>query len=320
MVHLLHRRDCGTATNEDTAMTLPIAAHVAAACLPKLCQSLWQIFNKGDGTATIKLDGPYELRLDEKSSEIRIVNTKTCEETRIWGDPHVDYNKDGKNDFDFWGTTTFKLEDGTKITINTEPWKGNANMFVANNIVVTKGDQSLVIDGLSQNKLGDLRIHQGLNGRQLDKLVPDGKLTLRENPHGVGWLNEKGQMVTQCDGNRTKIDPKHPDKPAPDFCKQLETMFHQCARDAGDVGKGGKKKSWYEAMALALGKKLDDQAKKIEELSAKVTGDGEGEGQDKPGPMAELTAASQRMGFLSNGAMTAINSVGEALTTTARKG
>jgi hypothetical protein len=36
--------------------------------------------------------------------------------------------------------------------------------------------------------------------------------------------------------------------------------------------------------------------------------------------MAELTAASQRMGFLSNGAMTAINSVGEALSTTARKG
>lgn len=301
-------------------MTLPaIAAHAAAACLPKLCNSLWQIFNKGDGTATIKLDGPYELRLNEKSSEIKIINTKTHEETRIWGDPHVDYNKDGKTDFDFWGTTTFKLGDGTKITVNTEPWKGNKNMYVANNIVVTKGNQSLVIDGLSQNKHGDLKIHQGLNGHKLDKLTPDGKLVLYENPKGVGWLTGgfNGKMVTRADGELTKCATgKH----VPDFCKQLETMFHQTAKDTGDVGKGGRKKSWYEAMAAALGKKLDQQAAKIEELSQKVSGEGGEGGQDKPGPMAELTAASQRMGFLSNGAMTAINSVGEALATAARKG
>lgn len=319
MVHLLHRRDCGTATNEDVAMTLPIAASVAAAALPKLCDKLWQIFNKGDGTATIKLDGPYELKLDEKSSEIKIVNTRTHEETRIWGDPHVDYNKDGRNDFDFWGTTTFKLEDGTKITINTEPWKGNANMFVANNIVVTKGDQSLAIDGLSQNKLGDLKIHQGLNGRQLDRLVPDGALTLRENPHGAGWLNEKGQMVSQADGNRTKVDPHKPQPPKPDFCKQLETMFHQCATDAGKLvkGRGRGGESWYAAMAAALGENLDAQAAEITRLSGLVSAPG---GKDDPSTMTDLTTASQRMGFITNGSMTAINSVGEALSSAARKG
>lgn len=295
-----------------------IAAHAASACLPKLCESLWQIFNKGDGTATIKLDGPYELKLNENGSEIRIVNTKTCEETLIWGDPHVDYNKDGKNDFDFWGTTTFKLEDGTKITINTEPWKGNANMFVANNIVVTKGDQSLVIDGLSQNKLGDLKIHQGLNGRQLDRLVPDGALTLRENPNGAGWLNEKGQMVSQADGDRTKVDPHKPQPPKPDFCKQLETMFLQCADDAGKVGKGKGKggESWYAAMGRALGESLDAQAREIEELSQLVSAGG----KDDPSNMTNLTTASQRMGFIANGSMTAINSVGEALSAAARKG
>jgi hypothetical protein len=319
MVHLLHRRDCGTATNEDTAMTLPIAASVATACLPKLCDKLWQIFNKGDGTATIKLDGPYELRLNEKNSEIKIVNTKTHEETKIHGDPHVDYNKDGKTDFDFWGTTTFKLEDGTKITINTEPWKGNANMFVANNIVVTKGEQSLVIDGLSQNKFGDLKIHQGLNGRQLDRMTPDGKLTLRENPNGVGWLNEKGQMVSQDDGNRTKIDPHKPQPPKPDFCKQLETMFHQGMQDASKMSNGKRKggDSWYAAMASALGTRLDQQAAEITRLSDLVAQQG---GQDDPSTTTDLTAASQRMGFISNGAMTAINSVGEALSTMARKG
>jgi len=299
-------------------MTLPaIAAHAAAACLPKLCNTLWQIFNKGDGTATIKLDGPYELRLNEKSSEIRIVNTKTHEETRIWGDPHVDYNKDGKTDFDFWGTTTFKLEDGTKITVNTEPWKGNQNMYVANNIVVTKGHQSLVIDGLSQNKFGDLRIHQGLNGQKLDKLTPDGKLVLYENPKGVGWLTGSfnGKMVTRADGELTKCATgKH----VPDFCKQLETMFHQCARDAGHIGKGKGKggTSWYEAMAKALGENLDAQAKEIKMLSDKISAPG---GKDDPSNMTNLTTASQRMGFIANSSMTAINSVGEALGTLARR-
>lgn len=299
-------------------MTFPaIAAQAAASILPKLCDHLWQIFNKGDGTATIKLDGPYELRLNEKNSEIKIINTKTNEETRIWGDPHVDYNKDGKNDFDFWGTTTFKLENGTKITINTEPWKGNKNMYVANNIVVTKGQQSLVIDGLSQNKHGDLKIHQGLNGHKLDALVADGKLTLRENPNGVGWLNEKGQMVTQHDGNRTKIDPHKPPT-APDFCKQLETMFHQGTQHASNTGKGKGKggTSWYEAMAKALGENLDAQAKEITDLSQKASAPG---GKDDPSTMTALTTASQRMGFLANGSMTAINSVGEALGTMARK-
>ena len=293
-----------------------IAAHAASACLPKLCESLWQIFNKGDGTATIKLDGPYELKLNENGSEIRIVNTKTCEETHIWGDPHVDYNKDGKNDFDFWGTTTFKLEDGTKITINTEPWKGNANMFVANNIVVTKGDQSLVIDGLSQNKLGDLKIHQGLNGRQLDRLVPDGALTLRENPNGAGWLNEKGQMVSQADGDRTKVDPHKPPT-APDFRAQLETMFHQGMQNASNTGKGKGKggSGWLQAMAEALGNNLHAKANEIEGLAKQVTG-----ANPDPKIMTSLQRATQEMSFWATATSTAITTSGEALNTLARKG
>ena len=36
--------------------------------------------------------------------------------------------------------------------------------------------------------------------------------------------------------------------------------------------------------------------------------------------MTNLITASQRMGFMANGSMTAINSVGEALSTMARKG
>jgi hypothetical protein len=318
MVHCPHRRSRGIANEQDTAMFPQIAAHAAAACLPKLCESLWQIFNKGDGTATIKLDGPYELRLNEKNSEIKIVNSKTGEVTWIHGDPHVDYNKDGKTDFDFWGTTTFKLEDGTKISINTEPWKGNKDMYVANNIVVTKGEQSLVIDGLSQNKHGDLKIHQGLNGRQLDRMTPDGNLTLRENPNGAGWLNEKDQMVTQADGNRTKHCASKPQPPAPDFCKQLETMFHQGMQHASDTGKGkgkGSSGGWLQAMAEALGNNLHAKANEIEGLAKQVTG-----ANPDPKIMTSLQRATQEMSFWATATSTAITTSGEALNTLARKG
>jgi hypothetical protein len=96
-------------------------------------------------------------------------------------------------------------------------------------------------------------------------------------------------------------------------------MFHQGMHDAGKVGNGKGKggESWYAAMASALGESLDKQAAEITRLSALVSQPG---GKDNPSTMTDLTAASQRMGFISNGAMTAINSVGEALSTTARKG
>lgn len=294
----------------------PITGAIVSAAASKLTNNLWQIFNKGDGTASVKLDGPYTLKLDEKMSEIKIVNSQTKEVTQIWGDPHVDYNKDGKTDFDFWGTTTFKLNDGTKITVNTEPYNGNKNEFLSNNIVVTKGEQSLVINGLSLNKLGDLKIMQGMNGRQLDKLVPDGKLVLRENPNGEGWLTRDNKMVTQADGNTTRPDAGK-ESAATDFNKQLQTMFYGNTKDAGDIGKRKGATSWYEAFGNALGANLKAQADEIIKLSDQVT---KLNGKDDPALMTSLTTASQKMGFLANGSMTAINSVGDALSSLARKG
>ena len=90
----------------------------------------WTVKNPGNGTANIDL-GKYELQLDEKNSQIKIVNKNNGEVTNIWGDPHIDWNKDGKTDANFWGKTTFQLEDGTKITIDTEPFKNNPNEYVS---------------------------------------------------------------------------------------------------------------------------------------------------------------------------------------------
>ena len=120
----------------------------------------------GGNTAKVDLGDGNRLEIDERSSQISIINDKTGERTRIWGDPHVEI--DGKQAYDFWGTTTFTLENGTKITINTEQWGGNPNAYVASQVVVTKGSNALIIDGVSQNKLGDLKMTLSNDGRAVD--------------------------------------------------------------------------------------------------------------------------------------------------------
>jgi hypothetical protein len=171
----------------------------------------WTVCQQDNGKATIQLGDKYELILNEHSSRIIIRNKETCEETNIWGDPHIDWNKDGKTDADFWTKTTFELEDGTKITIDTEKWKGNEDMYVANDITITKDDKVIQITGLSQNELGDMQINQSdCGGQIMDWLVTDG-FVVEENPCGEGWINpETGEMATQDDFNITKPGAEKP--------------------------------------------------------------------------------------------------------------
>lgn len=153
----------------------------------------------GQNTAKVDLGDGYRLEIDERNSQMTIFNEKTGESTKIWGDPHVDVN--GKHQFDFYGTTTFQLENGTKITINTEPWKGNPNAYVASQVVVTKGDNAVVIDGISQNQLGDLSVTTSTNGYALDAANRDG-FTVHEA--AGGWQTELGSTVTQADADITR--------------------------------------------------------------------------------------------------------------------
>jgi hypothetical protein len=170
-------------------------------CIPEP-KAQWTAQMTGTNTAKVNLGDGYKLEIDERNSQMTIFNEKTGERTKIWGDPHVEV--DGKHAFDFWGTTTFTLENGTKITVNTEQWNGNPNAYVASQVVITKGDNAMTIDGISQNKLGDLSVTMGQNGYALDAAHRDG-YTLHENENGSGWNTETGKRATQEDLNATAI-------------------------------------------------------------------------------------------------------------------
>ena len=165
-------------------------------------KNTWTASMTGGNTAKVDLGDGNRLEIDERSSQISIINDKTGERTRIWGDPHVEI--DGKQAYDFWGTTTFILENGTKITINTEQWGGNPNAYVASQVVVTNGSNALIIDGVSQNKLGDLKMTLSNDGRAVDAAHRDG-FSLSENACGSGWLTDSGTVATQRDLDATRI-------------------------------------------------------------------------------------------------------------------
>lgn len=183
----------------------------------------WSASLTGESTGNIDLGDGYTLQLDERNSEITILNSETGETTRIWGDPHVDI--DGKHSYDFWGTTTFTLENGTKVTIDTEQFGNNPNAFVASQVTITNGDRAIVVDGISQNQIGDLKISMSDNGALIDAATRDG-FVLHENATGSGWRSElTGQIATQDDLNATKPGEAYgPGSTTPSFGELREAL------------------------------------------------------------------------------------------------
>ena len=127
----------------------------------------------------------YRITAGDDNS-VNIFNKKTGETYQVWGDPHV--NVDGQHSFDFWGTTTFQLDDGTKVTINTTPWKNDPSQTLSSKVTITNGDYGVQITGVDTNTKGDLAFEEAAGlGALADWAVADGNV-LHENPNGRGFL------------------------------------------------------------------------------------------------------------------------------------
>lgn len=127
----------------------------------------------------------YRITAGDDNS-VDIFNKNTGETYHVWGDPHV--NIDGKHSFDFWGTTTFQLDDGTKVTINTTPWNNDPSQTLSSKVTITNGDYGVQITGVDTNTKGDLAFEEAAGlGQLADWAVADGN-TIHENPNGRGFL------------------------------------------------------------------------------------------------------------------------------------
>jgi hypothetical protein len=131
------------------------------------------------------------------NNEVTIYNKNTGESYRVWGDPHVDV--DGQHAFDFWGQTTFVLDDGTRVTFATTPWEGGNNgATVTSEITIVDGGGDYVshIEGIDTNTQGDLSFAEvTVDGAALDVDVREGN-TIFENENGSGFfvVDESGNI------------------------------------------------------------------------------------------------------------------------------
>lgn len=178
------------------------------------------------GQAVFENDN-YRITAGDNNT-VNIYNKNTGENYNIWGDPHV--NIDGQHAFDFWGTTTFALEDGTKVTIETVP-AGN-NMTLASTVAITSGDYGVKISGVDTNQVGDLKIDEAAGwGSTLDWTHDDGNV-LQENPAGKGFLavDDNGTIhkVDQAYINATDLQknpPAEATQQGGEFLRNLLSMF-----------------------------------------------------------------------------------------------
>lgn len=157
---------------------------------------VWTHEKKDDGTAEIRLGDKYTINLKEGDQSFTIRNNETGAVTRVWGDPHVDKDGDGKNDFDFKKDMTFQLEDGTKITVNTVP-AGNGETL-SSRLTITNGNNAIQVNGLAGDKDGanNLEVMQSNAGTTLDALTADGAQVIYES--GKDWINANGQSIDQA--------------------------------------------------------------------------------------------------------------------------
>jgi hypothetical protein len=146
-----------------------------------------------DGTVHFENDN-YRIRVTDNGT-VHIFNKSTGEDYRIWGDPHV--HIDGEHAFDFWGQTTFVLDDGTKVTIETTPWQGRDDATIASVVTIVDDTYASQITGVDDNAFGDLAFteYDGL-GVGVDLAVRDGNV-LYENAFGSGFLAVDGQGRVQ---------------------------------------------------------------------------------------------------------------------------
>jgi hypothetical protein len=174
---------------------------------PASQSAAWSVEQHGDGQATIDLDS-YELKLDEKKSQLILKNKKTEEETRIWGDPHFDFNNDGKNDVDFWKPITLNLEDGTKITIGTKASDRHEGETLSTSLTITRADKAIQVTGLDSDTHGDLRIKTGEGGEYIDAITGDGLDLFEDTVGEKSWLILDGFQMRQVN-QQDMDDDKH---------------------------------------------------------------------------------------------------------------
>lgn len=139
----------------------------------------------------------YRITIGDDDT-ILVHNTVTGEQYLAWGPPQV--YVDGEYAFQFYGTTTLELADGTKVTITTSPWAEDPTVTVSDKVTITNADYGVEVWGMASTTAGDLQYCETWRyGWLLDATVGDGN-SVTENGAGAGFVGD------QADGTWQVVD------------------------------------------------------------------------------------------------------------------
>lgn len=142
---------------------------------------------KKDGVSTTTTTpGGYEISYDPANKTCIIKDTKTGDLSYIYGDPHVAESDGGTWDWTS-NTSTYVLEDGTKITLTSDGTDASNGFGVLNGINIYSGTGETHI-GMNENgsyAAGDCKIH--------DAMTADGDVYFG-NSTATDWIRN-GQEV-----------------------------------------------------------------------------------------------------------------------------
>jgi hypothetical protein len=150
-----------------------------------------QTATQSDGMVKYESDN-YTIVVTQNQQQTLITDRKTGETWKAWGDPHTENNY--KPSGDFKNDLTIKLNDGTKVTLQTTGNGSNAGDTFTENVVITNGNYGLAIKGVHT---GDMEYIEG-NGYEFDGMAPDGN-TISSAGGGltglVGMVNNKVETI-----------------------------------------------------------------------------------------------------------------------------
>ena len=184
--------------------------------------ALWRVMPMGGDAhgVAIRLNNGHQLQIDEASSQVRIINTEA--QPPVTTTLPDDLSGRTGSGSDLSGPLRFMLNDGTKITLQVSPGANGAGPRIEG-LVVTRDEQSLIVDGLGSRRGGDLRCLPGLNGQALDRLLGNSMPTVRETAQGSGWTPDRAgcaPISTAGAGTACASGPS-----LPDLRRQLQSLY-----------------------------------------------------------------------------------------------
>ncbi|WP_213306503.1 DUF1521 domain-containing protein [Paraburkholderia sacchari] len=111
----------------------------------------WSDTGVNDKKSSIDL-GDYKMDLDKSDSSLTLTDAKTGNQTKVWGDPHIDFdaNTGAKKSTMVNGPISFSLPGDKQVFVGTQP-SGSDGPSFASDVYVVQGDRAYEVHGLNQN-------------------------------------------------------------------------------------------------------------------------------------------------------------------------